>query len=358
MHRVNRLQLLQVLGRVEPGRSTKDYLEQSSCFVFDNGWCVCFNDEICVRTKTELPEELSGAVHGKPLLEVLENMSDEEVDLRTVDGELQIRGNRKKAGVRMEAEIVLPVDQVEKPASWTPLPGDFSEAVKQVCAVAGTNDEEFLSVCVHVHPQWLEACDRRQAARYNLETGVSRPFLVRAKSLAHVAPLGVVKIGETDSWVHFRNKTLVFSIRRHLDEYPDIGGTMDFTGTPAVLPRGAAEAAKLGGVFSGEDKENDKVSVRLSPGRMQVRGEGAHGWAQADLEMDYRGTPLEFRVAPAVLEQLVRDHTQCEVTADKLRVVGEHWVYVTALGKPDAPRDEEPEPAAVAAGGGDDDHGD
>lgn len=349
MHRVNRGDFIQMLARVEPGRSTKNYIEQSSCFIFQSGWCATFNDEICCRTKSELPVEFTGAVHGKPLRDVLDNMTDDEIGLEIAGTELRIQGRRKRAGIRLEAEILLPVDSVDSPKAWTPFenPDDFAEAVKQVCGAAGTDEEEFMTVCVHMAPSFMESTDRHQATRYDTPTGVSRDYLVRAKSLAHVAPLGVTKLGETDNWVHFRNKAVIISIRRHLDDYADLAPIWAFKGTEAELPRGALEAAKLGGVFSSEDKENNKVTVSLTDGGMMVRGEGAHGWAEARLEMAYHGEPVSFRINPTMLEKLVTAHTRCELSQTKLMVRGERWQFATVLGAVDSKttpeKSEEPE---------------
>lgn len=345
MFRTSRQELLNTLARVAPGLSSSDFIEQSTCYAFDSGWVCTFNDEICCRTKTGLPDDVRGAVRAKQLVAVLENMDDDHVDVSADGKEFKIRGNRKRAGVRMEAEIVLPFDQVESPDSWEPLDNDFPAAVKQVVGAAGTNDEEFLTVCVHVHPDFLEASDRKQLCRFTLPTGVTRPFLVRAASLRPTADLGLTKIGETDNWVHFRNKLLVYSCRRHLEDYPDLGALLKFRGTPVVLPQGAPAAAKLGGVFTADDKENDKVTVSMAADKMTVRGDGRFGWAEADLEMAYKGAPVTFRVAPAMLVKLVAENKECEIGPDKLTVVGEKWRYLTVLGKPvvetsDTPADE------------------
>lgn len=212
MNRINRATLLEILLRVAPGLSSRDFIEQSSCFAFTGGWVATFNDEICCRTKTGFDADFVGAVHAQSLLRVLENMSEDEVDLNATAKELVVIGKRKKAGIRMESEIILPVEQVEPPESWTPIPEDFGVALKTVAAAAGTNDEEFMTVCIHITPEFMEACDRRQATRYTLATGVSRPFLVRAKSIIHVADRAMLKIGETDNWVHLRNKDLFFFV--------------------------------------------------------------------------------------------------------------------------------------------------
>ena len=362
-HRVNREEFIQTLARVAPGLSSRDWLEQSTCVVIQDGWCSTFNDEICCRTKSSLPPEISGAVRALPLTRALENLTDDEVEVSCEKGKLRVTAARTKVWVRMENSIVLPVDRVIPPKSWTPLPQDFKDAVELVVAGAGTNEEEFLSVCVHLHPEYMESTDRRQMTRYAIETGVSGSFLVRAKSLAHLVSLQPVKMGETENWVHFRNKSVIFSCRRHLDPFPTetLTRALRFKGVPTKLPMGAEVAAKLAGVFSGEDKKKDRVRVDLTDGHMTVTGEGAYGGATRDLDMDYHGDDLSFQISPTSLIELVKRDTECEIGDGKLKVLGERWSYLTVLsrGGVETPAGgevkDEPEPVSVAAG---DDEGD
>lgn len=362
MIRVNRVAFAEMLARVEPGRSTRNFLEQSSCYIFQGGWVSTFNDEVCCRTKTDFPDEVEGAVQGRHLKDTLDGLTDEEVTVSVEGPEFRLTTPRKKAGIRLEREVRLPVDQVETPESWTPLdnPDAFAKAVKLVTETAGKDEEEFMTVCVHVTPSALEATDRWQASRYEVATGFQAECLVRAKSLRAAGALDITKVGETPNWAHFRNKALVISVRRHVAPFQDLAQHFAFTGQPVDLPRGAVEAAKLGGVFSADDKDNNKVFVFLEDGRMRVRGEGANGWAEAEPECGYAGPPVSFRISPKTLEDIVKDHQRCEVSPSKLLVRGDRWTYLTVLGaaKPTqapAPAAAEEDAPAYAEGGDGDD---
>ncbi len=337
--RVTRTEFIDTLARVEAGLSVRPFIDQSDCYIFDQGWVSTFNDEICCRTKTGLPVDFVGAVHAKTLRTALEAMTAAEVTVDFTAQKVTIRAKDERVAVRLEAEIVLPVDGVTAPELWDELPLEFAEAVKRVAEAAGTKQEEFLATCVHIHPAFVEASDRYQMCRYTVATGAAESFLVRAKSLTPVTNLGVVKMGFTDEWVHFRNRTLVYSCRRHLDSFFELDEQFDFRGPPAELPRGAEQAAKLAGAFC-EGKDNDKVIVRLTPGRMVVRGEGGRGEGERDVPMEYAGADLTFRLTPAMLTSLVKSATRCELDGKKLCVRGDHWVYVTALGQPPADGDD------------------
>ena len=336
-HRVNREELLAALGRVSAGLSTKDFIEQSSCFVFeDDGYVVTFNDEVCCRTRVGFPAEFAGAVRATPLLKSLELLADTDVDVSVAKNatEFRVRGAGTKTWVRMEAKVVLPVHLVDYPDEWHPLPGDgaFEAAVGMVCAAAGGNAEEFVATCVHVTPDFVEASDRVQATRVKIDTGVTSPCLVRAGSLKHVIPLGMTRVGETPQWLHFRNKHTYVSVRRHVESYPDLTPVMGWHGEPAQLPQGAALAAKLGQVHVADDK-NCKVMITLEPGTMTVTARGQSSGSERVLECDYDGDEIRFLIPPAQLAQMVADgKTTCEVGPTRLRVDGERWTYVTALG--------------------------
>lgn len=336
--KVNRADLLATLARVQPGLATQDIFEQSSSYVFSDGWLATFNGEIACRTKTDLPTDLCGAVRAKPLYTALERTPDPEVTVTVAGGEFRVYGaaSDTRAGVRMEADILLPIEVIGIPDQWFLLPDDFGAALKLVAATVGTNTEEFLTTCVHIHPDYLESCDRYRTTRYDLPTGVSRPFLCRAKSLKAVIPLDMTKIGEAGEWVHFRNKQVLFSCRRHLDDFPSMDDFLRFRGTPVTLPKGAEVAAKVAKAFSESGRDDDKVQVDLDDGFMWIRGEGAFGWAERPLPCAYTGAPLSFRIAPDALVELVKAHDRCEIGPGRLRVDGERWVYIATLGKPAA----------------------
>lgn len=360
-HRVNRTEFLQMLGRVDPGLAPKKgSVEQGTCYVFEDSWLLTFNDEIACRTFTGLPAEFKGAVPADPLKRALERVpavQDDMIRVESTGREFVVRWSDRKndvVAVRAEADVVLPIDAVETPAKedWAPLyagkggdVGDaFRAAVELVQEVAGSNKDEFLCLCVHLHPDYMEASDKRQAVRYAMPTGVREPCLVRQSAIKHVVSLGMVKIAETPSWVHFRNKHLIFSCRRYVEDYLDLDSAFAFRGAAAELPRGGEQAAQLAAVFVNEaDPDNNKVTVVMDRDRMTVRGEGAAGYASREMDMKYAGEPLAFRVRPGLLEQLIRKNNTCEIGAPggkyKLKTTGDSWVYSVALAA--APTDEE-----------------
>lgn len=334
MIRINRTELLQSLQTVQPGLSPRDIVEQSSCFVFRDGYVMTYNDEVACRTLTPLPEEITGAVQAKPLTDILGKLQEDEVEIQIGEGEFLVIGKKRRAGIRMEAEITLPIDSAEKPSDeWVEMHEDFIEAVSIVQECAGRDESQFALTCIHIHPKWIEACDNFQMTRFKLRTGIKTKCLIRKESLKHIISLEMKEFNETETWIHFRNASgLILSCRRYLEDFPDLRPIMDFTGQPTQLPKGLGDAADKAEVFSAENADNNQVLIKLKAGKLRIKGVGNSGWYAEDKKLKYDGPELSFQIAPKLLKELSRKHNECEVSADRLKVNGGKWVFVTCLG--------------------------
>jgi DNA polymerase III sliding clamp (beta) subunit (PCNA family) len=335
MPRVNRADFLQQLETVQPGISPRGLIQQSDSFVFQGGYVITYNDEVSCRAKSPLPKDLVGAVNERPLMAILGKLAEDEIDVEVSDGELVITGKKRRAGIRMDATIELPIDKLETPEDWKPLHEDFTDALNIVQECAGTDASHFALTCVHLHPKFVEACDNYQLTRYKIKTGVAEPTLVKRDSIKHVVSLDMTELSETPNWIHFRNQTgLILSCRRYMESYPDISKMLQVgEGHPATLPKGLAEAAERAQIFSAENGEDDEVFVELVPGKLRIKGQGTSGWYQEVKRLAYDGDSMSFFVSPKLLIELTKRHNECTVSSDRLMVNGGKFTYVTVLGR-------------------------
>ncbi len=330
--KANREELLGRLQSVQAGLSQKEVLEQSNCLIFQRGQVMSFNDEISCRTNSGLGKKLVGAVQARPLLELLGKLTEDEIDLEATDSELIVSGVKRKAGIRMEAEVLLNLADVEEPGDWSPLPEDFDEAVQIVASCAGVDDSRFSLTCVHFTPKYLEACDNFQMTRYKLKSGFKEDCLIRQKSLKHIITLGMSEVSETPAWLHFRNTNgLVFSCRRYLEEFPSLAEVLASEGVSATLPGGLAEAVDKAQLFSVAGGDDNKVKVELSSNRLRIRGEGSSGWYSETKNIKYDGNPLAFYVSPKILMEITKKHTDVQVSSARLIVNGGKFKYIACL---------------------------
>lgn len=345
--KINRGELLQVLESVQPGLTARDVVEQSSCFAFRDGEVMTFSDEIACHRKCALLIE--GAVPATPLLNVLRQMSEDEIDVLLEAGELIIKGKRRRAGIRTQPEVTLPIEKVEQADEWKKLHADFVDAIYVVQQCVGKDESNYAATCVHLHPKWIEACDNQQAIRYPMKTRVREAALIRGASIKHIVSLDMTEFAETETWIHFRNPTgLVLSCRRDVQTYDDLSGILTVEGDPITLPKGLAEASEKAAIFSSEDPDGNEVEIQIRPDRLKITGRGVSGWFHEYKKIKYVGEAITFNVAPRLLSELVKRYSECVITENRLKVETGKFTYVVALGKNSSKdaADEAPEAAA------------
>lgn len=330
--KVNREELLRKLEAVAPGLAVREAVEQSSCFAFFDGRVVTYNDEIACSIKCDIG--LEGAVAAKPLLELLNKMSEEVVDITGTDAELLVKGKRRRAGITLEREITLPVGAVEPPTEWEEVDPEFSDGVGVVQHCAGKDPNQFRLTCIHITPDYVEACDNFQMARYPVKTGVGEECLVKKDSIKYIVGLGMTEVSEATAWIHFRNPAgLVFSVRREVHDFENLDNILDMQGATMTLPGGLSEAVQKAQIFSSETAENDVVYVELRAGQLRLRGTGATGWYEERKDIRWGGEPFSFTIDPKLLLEIVTRTNDCLIAPGRLKVEGGKFTYVTCLGK-------------------------
>jgi hypothetical protein len=336
MVKVNRGQLLQALEMVSPGLSSRDIVEQSSYFAFKGGKVITFDDEIFASCDS--PLKITGAVPSDPLKSILFKLKSDDLDMSLSKTKLLIKGKGETIGVTMSKKIELPLENLETPKKWLPLPDKFSEAVKLVESCAGRDASQFNLTCIHLHPKWIEAFDTMQLARFNLSIGIKNSTLVKQESLKHIIDLEMKEFAETPQWIHFRNAAgLNLSCRRFLDKFPVLDQIAQVKGKKIILPKGLADVADRAEVFSTYNIHENHVRLDIRPGWIDVKGTGQYGYYKGRRKIKYVGSPMCFLVHPQLLIQLVKSHNSCELCTGKipaLKATFGSFVFVTSLAEP------------------------
>ena len=333
--RVNRVGLLKQLQSVSPGLEKTEVIDQSHCFAFHDGGVFTFNDEVACRAKSIL--NIEGAVRADPLLKVLQKMTEEEVSVEVKEGQFTVKGNKKRMDIRMDAEVMMPVEQVEKPGEWRKLPSGFLDGLSMALSCAGRDDSQFVLTCVHVHQNFIEACDNFQLVRSLVDTGVGTPLLIRRVAVESIVRIGADELSETDSWAHFRTgEGLVLSCRRYADSYPDLEGLIEFEGGIATeLPQGLTGAVNRAEILTLENKESNRVTIELRDGCIRLEGQGPSGRYREMIECPFDGEPIRFRISPKLLMEIVRRKTGCILGDKAIKVKGDKFIYISCVAKPE-----------------------
>ena len=334
--KINRIELLQKLQAVAPGLASRESIEQSSCFVFKGGRVITYNGEVACFQKSNL--DLTGAVASGPLLALLDKLPEEDIDLTVGEGELLIKaGKGRRSGIRMEADAMLPIEDVEKPEGWRDMHEAFNEAVDIAAQCTSKDDSKgFYQTCVHIHPNHIEACDNYQFARFPVVTGVAKAALIKREFIKNIAASDMTQVCETKSWMHFRNAAgLRMSFRLYMDDFPDLDYLLDVKGKPATLPGGLADAVDKAAVFSSMNAENDNVMVELRADKMRLTGKSAQGWYKEQQPCKYSGPDINFIIAPKLLIEITKRTKECVISEGALKIDTGRWTYISCLGAPD-----------------------
>jgi len=262
-------------------------------------------------------------------LALLQKLNEEEVSVESSDGEITVKAGKRKAGIRMDAEITLPVEGIEDPGKWIKLPKDFSDAVGIVQGCASNNDSEFVLTCIHIHPNYIEAADQFQIARYSLPTGLDDSLLVRRVALRSAIGMDVTEVSPTENWIHFRNDAgLMISCRKQNKKYPRLDQFLEAQGVSVCWPDGLGDSIDKASIFSKSGDDN-LITVDLRSGKMKLTGRGPTGWYSEVQQVDgYDGEDVQFTIAPNLLLELPKRSNKCMIGAGRLKVQSEKWVCI------------------------------
>lgn len=337
--RLNRENFLRALESTKAGLAQREIIEQSTCFVFRGGRVYTYNDEASVSGPSGLPKEFEGAVQAAEVLEVLRRWKHEDCRVAAVDGELVVSSKRDHAGFRLMDEVRLPLQAVEEPGKWRPLPEEFGEAVQFVQACAGKDESPSRQVLthVHLHPKWVEACDDFQVCRWLMQTPVTVPTLVKRSTLDGINTLGVSELSESKGWVHFRNgRGVVLSCRRYVDPYPSeaLEQYLNARGNKVALPKGLKEATETAGIFTAQNSDANLIEVTLKAGKVRLHGRGQTGWYQHSAAVEWDGPHICFLVPPAALVDIVTKYNEVELGDTTVCVRGASYTYASILALP------------------------
>jgi len=336
--KIDREAFLNDLLVVKAGLSPREYVEQSSCFVFENGEVMTFNDEVACIKKTGLPKTIKGAVQAQILLDMLGKLTDEILEVSATDEELIFKGNRDRFGIAMQPDILLPISTVEVPDKWRALPKEFTQAVDTVRDCVSHDETQFILTCIHITPDYLESCDNLSLMRCTIDTGFDEDIMVKGTALASIAQLSMEKVSVTKAWLHFKQSGengMIFSCRRYEGEYHNLDPLLDFKGARFVIPKDLREAAERAAVAAVDNTDDPKMWVHLEKDRMKLQAKGLLTWYQGMRKVVYDGPQVEFYIHPNLLKMIAEEYKEAEVTDSRLRASGANWEYVTSMAPPE-----------------------
>lgn len=325
------------LEKVKPGLANKEIIEQSTSFAFMGDKVVTYNDEVSISHPVK-NLDVVGAVKAQELYQFLNKVKTKTIDLEWENEQVRITAGKSKAGLVMQKEVVLPIDEIGDVGRWKPIPERLAEAM-QFCRTSCSRDmSRPILTCVHVQQDGtVEASDGFRVTRYTVGATIPvKPFLIPVTSVGKLSGYRITHIAEGTGWVHFKSdEGTVFSCRVFEENYPSVDYILDFEGTPSRLPASMSDALERASIFVKSEYNFDSlVTLTIQDSTITISAQAESGWFEEELRIRYKGDPVSFKVNPQFLiDMLSADIDKCSFGSDRVKFEGDNWVHVVALLK-------------------------
>ena len=329
---INKETLKQALEIVKPGLSSKSVIEQSTNFCFIKGKVVTYNDEISVRHPVE-GLELEGAIPAENLYKFLSKIKEDKIDLTVKGSEIIITSGRSKAGLTMQTEIKLPLEEISGRKRWKDIPENFIKYLSFAMTCCSRDMSKPVLTCVNVSKNTVEASDGFRIVQCTLKGEMPlNPFLLPSTSVLQVVKLKPTMFAEGTGWVHFKTDAgTEISCRTFEDAFPEVTSHLKVEGSALVFPKTLEEVLNRAEVFAKRDNMLDEsVTISLGDNKLKVSSKSEEGWFEEDLNMKFDES-LSFKITPFLLKSILSETQDWILSKTKLKCRGENWEFITVL---------------------------
>ncbi len=221
--RIKRKELLAALKRLEAGLASREIIQQSNRFCFEESNIRTYNDNVSVIVP--FVTGIKGAFPSKELLNIATKFPDDELDISMGkdDGYVMIKGRGRKATLRIDATVKLPEIDIAGIKRWLDLPSNFLDAITFCLFSVGKNTNRPELMCLYVTDDEVQTLDSQRATRYTLDGVVKKPFLLPREVVKPLSIFNPVRYTKRECWIHFADDAgAVFSCRTIEEDFPDI----------------------------------------------------------------------------------------------------------------------------------------
>ncbi len=331
--KINKAELQKALEIVKPGLANKEIIEQATSFAFINDRVVTYNDMISISHPVP-GLKIQGAIKAEKLYGFISKVKKDHISIKADDNQLKMVVGNAKAGLAFQSKVVLPLDdELGTKGKWKSLPEGFREAVELTwpnCSIDMTNP---ILVCVNIRKDGrIEASDRTRLISYEIGELPIPGFLLPGSSARELVRLKITHIARGKGWAHFKTEEgTIFSCRIYQGEFPDATSIYQVEGAKITFPEGITEAIQRAQVFAKADHINDEwVEIDFTDGEMTIKYENESEWFNESIKSDYSGEPIEFKITPSFLLQILQSMKECIKGENLLKFSSDKWTFIIA----------------------------
>jgi len=329
--KINKKDLLKKLEAVKPGLSNKEIIEFADSFSFTNNTILTYNDFICVKCPTEL--DIQGTIKAEHFYKIINKVkSDSEgnIDLKLNDNELIISANKSKAGIPINLEGKLSLDELGKEVKkWNKLPDDFMEGIRLSVFSASNDASNPKLTCLHINKDIIESSDGQRAFKYKLNKKIKEEFLLPKFSVPALLNHVIQYYSISQNWIHFKTKEdVIISCRMYEDiSFPDTDFLFDIKGPKFKFPNQIKDSIDRAIVFIGSDDE-ENISISIKNKLILIQSRSDHGWFKEKVPLKSKNE-LSFDINPFFLKDILKSSNKCLISEKGLmKFSTDTWDYV------------------------------
>ncbi len=337
--KINRQDFLLMLEKVKPGVASKELIEQSDHFVFDDDKIWTYNDEVSISLS--FTSAITGSIKAQEFYTLLTKIEAVNIYLQQENNKLHIRAKNFHAVINV-AEITLVTDGINPPGSkskkWKSLPENFVDAVSFCIFSASTNMMLADFACI-----WLTSkddqglavsCDGFRGTRYKLDTVLDDQLLLPVSAAKYMRVYNPMRYCLDGNWLHFINsEKIVFSSRVIATDYNQM--IWDFfdvkDNKPIILPENFKSVIERAETIVVEEFAQDRfLTVKIDEGQIECRGEGKLGWVKEQADIKYSGKSIKFQIHPTLLADIL-NHTSEMIVSERLKFKTDTFEHIVCL---------------------------
>jgi len=333
--KIDKQQLQEALEIVKPGLANTELIEQSTSFAFMGDKVVTYNDSISISHPVQ-QLDLEGAIRADELYEFIKRTDEDEINMSVSKNEVKMKAGNAKAGLRLERDIILPIQETGQVSNWTELPEEFASNLDFIKDSASKDMSRRVLTCVNVEEGLMEASDSFQIMRIHL--GYDNQFLfpatlIPAENIPDIIKINPTEVGKTDGWIHFRNmEGTQLSCRVLVDDFPSTEQHFHAEGEQIEFPDNMDKILDRVMVFTKEDNLMDEeMQVLLKGNKLKVKGKNEYGWMEETAKVKYEGKKASFWITPYLLKNILDRTNECSLGEERIKFEGEDWEYVAVL---------------------------
>lgn len=330
---IKRANLQTALEKVKSGLAGKEIIEQSASFIFMDGNIVTYNDEIAISVPMK-KLNFTCAVPGTELLSIISKIKDDELDIDVIDNEFVIKGAKFNAGIRVQSEIILPVDTL-KPEKYMTVPPDFRDVLKMCAFSTGSDMNKPVLTCLHICNDKVESTDGFRLTQAKLSVNLNVEFLLPSRAALELVRHEIEKFALTDGWVHFKlGEGVQFSCRTFEGVYPKFDDIIKMWDThilrfpvdmDGILERASTALIK---------ETSNKVNIYIKDNKITVTGISDVVRYEEISRMRSDKDEVQFNINPTFLRQILSKNSIAEFSIGpppKLKFTGDNFIHVLAI---------------------------